>query len=98
MFNREKVYLGITPTVWVNDDNPLLGNEITFEQIISEMALAGFEGCSVGHKFPTDTAVLKAALDLRGLRVSEPWSSTYFTMQAMREQTVDRFIQVMNFI
>ena len=50
------------------------------------MALAGFEGCSVGHKYPTDPAVLQRALDLRGLRVSEPWASTYFTINDMEEQ------------
>ena len=35
-------------------------------------ALAGYQGCSVGHKYPTDVNVLRAALELRGLRVSEP--------------------------
>jgi inosose dehydratase len=76
MFDRERVYLGITPTGWTNDDMPGLGDDIPFEQCVSEMALAGFEGCSVGHKYPKDPAVLKRELDLRGLRVSEPWAST----------------------
>ena len=41
MFNREKVLLGITPTGWTNDDMPLVGDRIPFEQVVSEMALAG---------------------------------------------------------
>lgn len=98
MFNRDKVYLGITPTGWTNDDLPLLGDRIPFEQVVSEMALAGFQGCSVGHNFPTDTAVLKAALELRGLRVSEPWTSTYFTVNEMEQQTVDNFQRSLAFI
>jgi inosose dehydratase len=98
MFDKSKVYLGITPTVWTNDDMPLLGNEIPFEQCISEIALAGFQGCSVGHKFPSDPAVLKEALELRGLSVSEPWASTYFTASNMGTQSIDNFIQQMNFI
>ncbi|MDX1584805.1 MAG: myo-inosose-2 dehydratase, partial [Thermoanaerobaculia bacterium] len=98
MFDKEKVFLGITPTVWTNDDLPTLGDHIPFEQCVSEMALAGFQGCSVGHKFPRDTNVLKEALDLRGLRVSEPWASTYFSVEGMEKRTHDSFREQMNFI
>jgi inosose dehydratase len=62
------------------------------------MALAGFVGCSVGHKYPTDVAVLKAALELRGLRVSEPWTSTYFTIAEMEQTTIQRFRKSLDFI
>jgi inosose dehydratase len=44
MMNKEKVKLGIAPIAWTNDDIPELGGENTFEQCISEMALAGFAG------------------------------------------------------
>jgi inosose dehydratase len=64
----DKVWLGITPTLWWNDDFPLIDIGIPFEQCVSEMALAGYVGCSIGHKYPPDPQVLKAALDLRGLR------------------------------
>ena len=40
MFNNVKV--GIAPIGWTNDDMPQLGEELTFEQMISEAAL---EGC-----------------------------------------------------
>ncbi len=98
MFEPGKVWIGITPTGWTNDDLPTLGAEIGFEQCVSEMALAGYEGCSVGHKYPTDPVALRAALDLRGLRVSEPWHSTYFTVEAMERQTVEGFRRQMEFI
>ena len=42
MFNQNKVKLGIAPIAWTNDDLPDLGGENTFEQCVSEMALAGF--------------------------------------------------------
>ena len=42
MLNPEKVKLAIAPIGWTNDDMPDLGAENTFEQCISEMALAGF--------------------------------------------------------
>jgi len=98
LFDRDKVWLGITPTGWTNDDFPGIGEDIPFEQCVSEMALAGFEGCSVGHKFPKDAAVLTAALALRHLRVSEPWASTYFTVAGMRDRTIDHFREQMAFI
>jgi inosose dehydratase len=94
----QKVWLGITPTLWWNDDFLSIDIGIPFGQCVSEMALAGFEGCSVGHKYPTDTEVLKAELDLRGLRVSEPWVSTYFTIRDMEEQTLHTFRQQLDFI
>ena len=59
MFNKEKVKLGIAPIAWTNDDMPDLGKENTFEQCVSEMALAGFTGFEVGNKYPRDTEVLK---------------------------------------
>jgi inosose dehydratase len=98
MFDPAKVFVGVTPTGWTNDDYPLLGNDISFGQCVSEMALAGYQGCSVGHKFPRDEAVLKAELDRRGLRVTEPWSSTFLTVRNMRERTVESFRQSMGFI
>ncbi|MET7683170.1 myo-inosose-2 dehydratase [Streptomyces sp. NPDC005423] len=87
----DKVKLGVCCTLWWNDDFPSIDAGISFGQAVSDMALAGFEGCSLGHKYPADTAELKAALDLRGLRVSEPWTSTYFTVGNMRQKTIAAF-------
>jgi inosose dehydratase len=98
MFDPQKVFLGITPTGWTNDDFPTVGDHIPFEQCVSEMALAGFQGCSVGHKYPRDPKILKAALDLRGLRVSEPWASTFFTVADMEERTLASFQEQLAFI
>ena len=67
MLDKNKVKLGIAPIAWTNDDLPDLGKENTFEQCVSEMALAGFTGSEVGNKYPRDTKVLKKALELRGL-------------------------------
>ena len=64
MFDSKNVFLGIAPIGWCNDDMPELGAENTFQQIVSEMALAGFTGCEIGNKYPTDPAELKKAQDL----------------------------------
>lgn len=94
----EKVWLGITPTLWWNDDFLSIDIGIPFGQCVSEMALAGFRGCSIGHKYPTDLNVLRRELELRSLRVSEPWASTYFTIKDMEEQTLNEFYEQLNII
>ena len=45
MLDPKKVRLGICPIGWSNDDMWDLGDENTFQQCISEMKLAGFDGC-----------------------------------------------------
>ena len=54
MLNKDKVYLACAPIAWTNDDLPDLGAENTFEQCVSEMALAGFTGSEIGNKYPKD--------------------------------------------
>ncbi|MDD2394964.1 MAG: myo-inosose-2 dehydratase, partial [Sphaerochaeta sp.] len=46
--SKEAIKLAIAPIGWTNDDLPQLGGDITFEQCVSEMALAGFTGSEVG--------------------------------------------------
>ncbi len=68
MFNNQKVFLGIAPIAWTNDDMPDLGKENTFEQCISEAALAGYNATEVGNKYPKDPVVLKKYMDMRNLK------------------------------
>jgi inosose dehydratase len=98
MFNEGKVFFGITPTAWTNDDMPGIGDDIPFERTLSEIALAGFQGCSVGHKYPREHDLLRRELDLRGLLISEPWVSVFFTASEMEERTIDTFREQMAFI
>ena len=67
MLDKKKVKLGIAPIGWTNDDMPDLGKENTFQQCVSEMALAGFTGSEVGGKYPTDVETFKMALDVGGM-------------------------------
>ena len=77
LFDTKKVRLGIAPIGWCNDDMPELGAENTFKQTVSEMALAGFTGCEIGNKYPSDPAELKRQLDLRGMRIASRWFSSF---------------------
>jgi len=94
---NKNVKLAIAPIAWTNDDLPELGGENTFEQCISEMALAGFKGSEVGNKYPNDPKKLKHALDLRGLTICNAWFSTFFTSKPI-EETIDNFKETIDFL
>lgn len=85
MLDKTKVKLGIAPIAWTNDDMPDLGKENTFEQCVSEMALAGFTGSEVGNKYPKDPEVLKKALELRGIEICNQWFSSFILTKPMEE-------------
>jgi inosose dehydratase len=97
MLDKSKVSLGIAQIAWTNDDMPDLGAENTFEQCVSEIALAGFAGSEVGCKYPADPAVLKKALDLRGLRICNCWFSSLLLAKPYRE-TEAEFIRRTDFL
>lgn len=85
MFEHREMQVGIAPIGWTNDDMPQLGGENTFEQCISEAALAGFAGTEVGGKYPTDPVELKQAMDLRGLSVASQWFSSFLCEKSYEE-------------
>ncbi|ATA23254.1 myo-inosose-2 dehydratase [Brenneria goodwinii] len=89
--DKNKVKLAIAPIGWTNDDMPDLGKENTFQQTVSEMALAGFTGSEVGSKYPRDPKVLKPMLDIRGIQICNAWFSTFFA-DGQQAKTIDEFI------
>ncbi len=97
MLDKNKVKLGIAPIGWTNDDMPDLGAENTFQQCVSEMALAGFTGCEVGNKYPKDPVELKKALDLRGMQICNAWFSAFLTTKPYEEVEAD-FIKHITFL
>ncbi len=82
MLDKNKVKLACAPIAWTNDDIPELGGYNTFEQTISEMALAGYSGSEVGSKYPKTIDTLNKALKLRNLTICNAWFSTEFTSKA----------------
>ena len=97
MFDSSKVFLGIAPIGWCNDDMPELGGENTFRQIVSEMALAGFTGCEIGNKYPSDPVELKRELDLRGMRIASRWFSSFILTQPIEQVEAD-FAKELDFL
>ena len=97
MFDKSKVRVGIAPIGWTNDDLPELGRENTFEQCISEMALAGFTGTEVGNKYPRDIGILKKALNLREIEIASAWFSTFITTEPF-DETENGFLAHRDFL
>lgn len=95
--NKDNVTLAIAPIGWTNDDMPELGSENTFQQIVSEMALAGFTGSEVGSKYPRDPAILKPMLEIRGIQICNAWFSTFFA-NGDKAKTIDEFINHRDFL
>ena len=91
------IKLGIAPINWSNDDDPNLGKDISFEQCIEEMSLAGYVGTELGNKFPRDVNVLKSTLEYRGLQLSSAWFSTFFTESGRYESTLSLFLDHLSF-
>jgi inosose dehydratase len=74
-----------------------LGDENTFQQCVSEMALAGFTGSEVGHKYPEDKAVLKHMLDVRGMTIASKWFSS-FLVDKPYEEVEAEFIKELEYL
>ena len=97
MVSETKIKFGCAPIAWTNDDMPELGGENTFEQCISEMALAGYTGTEIGNKYPRDPETLKNYLELRNLQVASAWFSALLTTKPF-EETKQAFIEHRDFL
>lgn len=97
MLNPQKVKLAMAPIGWCNDDMPDLGAENTFEQIVSEMALAGYKGSEIGNKYPKDASVLKQKLDVRGIQICNAWFSSLLTSEPY-DKTIEAFKKQCDFL
>ena len=92
------------PGFYLQSEPPVrggLGSENTFEQCVSEMALAGFTGSEVGNKYPKNPEVLKKALSLRGIEICNQWFSSllltkpFAEVERMMEHTDPEYVNVL---
>ncbi len=86
------IHWGISPIGWRNDDMPEIGAENTLAHVLSDMALARFEGTEMGGFFPK-ASILRKELELRGLKIAGQWFNSYLirdgitpVLAAFREQ------------
>ncbi len=92
------------PGFYLQSEPPVrggLGSENTFEQCVSEMALAGFTGYEVGNKYPKNPEVLKKALSLRGIEICNQWFSSllltkpFAEVERMMEHTDPEYVNLL---
>jgi inosose dehydratase len=62
--------VGIAPILWNNDDLPDLAPPVPFEQVLDEIAAAGYEGTELASNAPRDPGRLRDELQRRGLRLA----------------------------
>ena len=86
---KNKIKLGIAPIGWTNDDMPDLGSEISFDRCITEMSEAGYVGCEVGNKYPTNPSVLLEKLKLLNLQIANRWFSSFILTKPFNEVEKD---------
>jgi inosose dehydratase len=73
------IKVGTAPVNWNNGDVPDWRTPTPFPQILDEMASAGYAGTEHDRQFPDDPAMLKAALDQRGLALCASYQWVHFS-------------------
>lgn len=94
---EKKKKIGMSPISWTNDDLPEIGSWNTFEQSVSEIKLAGYNGCELGNKFPKEINKLQYELNLRELVICNSWFD-YNLLKSSFQENRKRFENLCNFI
>lgn len=85
MFGHNKIFIGISPINWTNDDMPFLGSTNNFEQILSEIALTGYSGTEIGITFPQNIDTILYHTNLRNLKIAGKWFNAYLATKPYSE-------------
>ncbi|MFN0116658.1 MAG: myo-inosose-2 dehydratase [Paracoccaceae bacterium] len=67
--------LGISPICWWNDDLVELSDDVSLDECLRQVALAGYTGCETGRRFPMSYAELGPILRKHGVGVCGGWFS-----------------------
>lgn len=92
------IQFAVAPINWTNDDDPSLGGDISLDRCLSEMRLAGYEGCELGNKFPKEVDALHTCLAEYNLTLTTDWIGTLFTEDEKYEQSIEHFRSKVNFL
>ncbi|HEY9724264.1 MAG TPA: sugar phosphate isomerase/epimerase [Oscillatoriaceae cyanobacterium] len=89
---------GTVPILWNNDDVPELTPPVPFEQVLDEMAQAGFVGTELGTNYPRDPQALRAALASRGMTLSGAYYCPGLTEEAAAQEALDSVDAFLDFL
>ena len=97
LFDPQNVKLGIQAINWINEDFKNLGETITIEQCLSEIALSGFNHTELNYKMPNKAIDLDKLLTPRNVHIAASWQCTFFT-ERLRKKTIADFKHTMQFL
>lgn len=92
------IRFGTVPILWNNDDVPELTPPVPFEQVLDEMAQAGFVGTELGTNYPREAAVLREALFARGLVLSGAYYCPGLTEPDAAQASLDAVDPFLDFL
>lgn len=92
------VTVGTAPINWNNEDVPDYRPRTPYDQILDEMARAGYAGTEIGSEFPRDREQLLADLGRRGLKPASTFCAVNLRDPAQRGSEVERAEAVARFL
>ncbi|RMF40886.1 MAG: myo-inosose-2 dehydratase [Alphaproteobacteria bacterium] len=91
-----KARLGISPIAWWNDDLVELSDDVSLDECLRQVSLAGYSGVETGQRFPMNMDELGPILDRYGLSVCGGWFSGQL-LEGDIEREKDRIRPQMDF-
>lgn len=83
------IRIGIGPIGWANDDLRGWGPERTGDDIMREIAEAGYEGSEMSYTYPQAPSAVKAALSRHGLVLASAYRWTNFAYAEHRQAEME---------
>lgn len=84
----KNIKMGICPIGWRNDDIPSIGAENNFPQLLSDAALAGFQGVEIGGFFPGPDEI-NYERKMRNLEIAGQWFSSFIIRDGIDKAAKD---------
>ncbi|HEY4002909.1 MAG TPA: myo-inosose-2 dehydratase [Candidatus Xenobia bacterium] len=84
----KRIKLGIGPIGWANDDLREWGPERQGDDIMREIAQAGYEGSEMSYKYPQDPFDLRDSLEGHGLVLASAYRWTNFIYPERRDEEI----------
>jgi inosose dehydratase len=85
---QDQVQVGIGPIGWVNDDIRTWGAGTPGDQVMAEMAAAGYAGSEMSYTYPQEPSALRAALAGHGLVLAAAYRWINFANQEALEAEI----------
>lgn len=93
-----KATAGTAPVNWNNRDVPEYRPWTPYDEMLDEMAMAGYPGTEIGTEFPEDPARVLADLGKRGLLPASTFCSLNLRNAAIRGEEIERAVGVARFL